>query len=400
MDFEARRIVEALRSGVPSRAAGQYFSSARQDIISLLSGKLDETREKKTSGGIVVSGAYGEGKTHLLNTVFNIAHSNNMVCSFISLSRETPFDRMHLVYPKLVHNTFLPKRLQPGFLDILSDITPGSPLATEMLLYTVKHLEIDKLYYLFRSYLNTDDTEEKYLLLADLEGDFINNALLKKTYRRIFSEKAGFNVSFSKTKHMDNYLSMLSRLFLQLGYNGWVILFDESELIGKLGKKARLNAYKNMSSFLFPENYSRLQSTYSIFAITDSYLEDVIESKREFENLSQSGFEPKSYEAAEKALNSIISAPKLQQLNKDEILGILNKLKDFYMRAYDLKADIDMREIIKSTENRGYLLRTRIRAAVECLDQLYQYNKLGDIKINELGQVSYEEDIPSLDEMM
>jgi hypothetical protein len=48
----------------------------------------------------------------------------------------------------------------------------------------------------------------------------------------------------------------------------------------------------------------------------------------------------------------------------------------------------------------SYLLRTRIRAAVECLDQLYQHNAVGDIRINNLGEISYEEDLPSLENMV
>ena len=49
-----------------------------------------------------------------------------------------------------------------------------------MLLYAAKHLETDKLYYLFRSYLNTKYFDKKFLLQADLEEDFIANAFLKK----------------------------------------------------------------------------------------------------------------------------------------------------------------------------------------------------------------------------
>ncbi|MCL2351313.1 MAG: ATP-binding protein [Firmicutes bacterium] len=397
MDFEARKVIEALRSGVSSRTAGQYFSSARPEITKRISDRLSDIRGAGgRSDGMVISGKYGEGKTHLLNTVFNMAQSENMAVSFISLSKETPFDKLHLVYKKLLNNTYLPRRLQPGFLDELSDITPNHPLASEMLAYTAKHLETDKLFFLFRSYLHTEDPDEKYLLLADLEGDFVGNADLKKIYRRIFGEKAAYNVNFTKTRHMNDYFAMLSHLFLQMGYNGWVILFDETELIGRLSRTARLKAYKNMASFLFPSEYSRLRATYSIFAITASYAEDVIDAKHEFENLKESALDEKDCEAAEKTLQAICQAKQLQPLTKEEIAGVLEKLKDFYRRAYGWDFDIDMAQVAKITDERGYLLRTKIRSAVECLDQLYQYNQSGDIRIGELGDVSYEEDAPDL----
>jgi hypothetical protein len=395
IDFEARRVVEALRSGVSSRAVGQYFSSARPKITAQISDKLETVRETGVSDGMVITGRYGEGKTHLLNTVFNMAQSENMVVSFISLSKETPFNRPYLVYQKLLHNTYLPKRLQPGFLDLLADITVKHPISGEMQAFAAKRLVTDKLFYLFRAYLSTDDLDEKYWLLADLEGDFIGAATLKKIYKRIFSEKVSYNTTFSKTKHMDDYFAMLSYLFLQLGYSGWVLLFDETELIGKLGKKARLDAYKNMASFLFPGEFSGLQATYSIFAVTSSYIDDVVDGKHEYENLAESVLEPNDKKAAEMTLNAIMSSIQLAPLTKDEISSVMEKLKDFYKRAYNWSAGLSMPEIMKTVDSRG-LLRTRIRTAVECLDQLYQYNRVGDIKINELGQTTYEEDIPEL----
>ncbi|MEG0216362.1 MAG: DUF2791 family P-loop domain-containing protein, partial [Hungatella sp.] len=91
-DMEARHVIEALRSGVPSRAVGQYFSEARPVIMKTITDEINAVSSTGTSTGRIISGKYGEGKTHLLNTVFNIAHENNMVVSYLSLSKETPFD--------------------------------------------------------------------------------------------------------------------------------------------------------------------------------------------------------------------------------------------------------------------------------------------------------------------
>ncbi|ATW24513.1 BREX system ATP-binding domain-containing protein [Candidatus Formimonas warabiya] len=399
MDYEAQRVIEALRSGVSSRAVGHYFSSARPELMEQISRRLDRAKNTGASSGMVVSGKYGEGKTHLLNTVFNLAHSNNMVVSLLSLSKETPLDKLYLVYHKLVCNTYLPQRLQPGFQHVLQDITPNNPIAQDLLSFTGKHLDTDKLFFVFRSYLNVDDPDEKYLLLADLEGDFINNTYLRQIYKRIFAQPVRFAVPFSKSRHTMDYFTMLSRLFKLLGYNGWVILFDETELLGRLGKKARLTAYHNMASFLFPEQYARLESTFTLFALGASYREDVIESKHDFDNLATAFVDRAQREPAEKVLNHIITAPQLQPLNEEEILAVLEQVQEFHSRAYDWQPNLDGRQILKASENRGYLLRTRIRAAVEVLDQCYQYGQAGDIRINDLGEPQYaDEELPSLEE--
>lgn len=392
-DFEARHVIEALRSGIPSRAVGQYFSEARPKIMKEITDSIDTVGETGKSSGMVISGKYGEGKTHLLNTVLDLAHSNNMVVSYLSLSKETPFDKLYLVYQKLVNYTFLPKRLQPGFEQVLENMTPNSPLANEMLLYAAKQLETDKLYYLLRSYLNTEDQDEKFLLQADLEGDFIANVPLKQIYKRIFQQKVTYNVNFSKTKHCKDYFAFLSHLFVQLGYNGWVILFDETELIGRLGKKARLNAYRNMSRFLMPD--SELESTYSMFALGASYIEDVIEAKHEFQNLAE--IYPGEEEPMKSVLEQIIKAPQLLPLTKDEIYEVLHKVQMFHGRAYDWNPNVSIETMADATESGGYLLRTKIRAAIEFLDQLYQYGQVGKTRIDELGKEKFDEDVPSLE---
>lgn len=392
-DFEARHVIEALRSGIPSRAVGQYFSEARPGIMKEISGHLDETCETGKSKGMIIAGKYGEGKTHLLNTVFSMAHSNNMVVSYLSLSKETPFDKLYLVYQKLVNNTFLPKRVQPGFTQILEKMTPGSPAANELLLYAAKHLETDKLYYLLRAYLNTEDLDEKFMLQADLEGDFIANVLLKQIYRRIYNERVKYNVNFSKTKHCRDYFSFLSRLFRLMGYNGWVILIDETELIGRLSKKARLNAYRNMAQFLLPDE--RLEGIYTLFALGASYTEDVIETKHDYENLEE--IYPEQQEPVRTVLNLITRAQQLAPLTDSEIREVLKKIQVFHGRAYDWNPNISMGTILAATQSGGYLLRTKLRAAIELLDQLYQYGEAGNTRINELGQETFEEDVPSLE---
>lgn len=394
-DIEARHIIEALRSGVPSRAVGQYFSEARPRIMKEISSHLDLVCEEGKSSGMIISGKYGEGKTHLLNTVFHLAHSNHMVVSLISLSKETPMDKLYLVYQKIIQNTYLPMRRQPGFMQELEKISSNSPLANEMLLYAAKQLETDKLYYLFRSYLNTEDSDEKFLLQADLEGDFIANAPLKKIYRRIFGQPVKYNVNFSKTRHSGDYFSFMSHLFAQMGYHGWVILVDEAELIGRMGKKARLKAYRSMARFLLPEQY--LESTFSLFAFSASYVEDVIEAKHEYENLEQ--LYPEEPEPIKTVLDLLVRAPQLLPLTKSEINEVLTKIQDFHGRAYDWTPKLSVDSLAEITQSGGYLLRTKIRAAIEFLDQLYQYGKAGKTTINELGEEVYTENVPSLEEL-
>lgn len=391
-DLEARHIIEALRSGVPSRAVGSYFADARPRMMREVTDRMDSVSKTGKSSGMVICGKYGEGKTHLLNTLFTRAHANHMVVSYLSLSKETPMDKLYLIYQKLITNTYLPQHQQPGFLHVLENMTPNSPLSSEMVAFAAGQLETDKLYYLLRAYLNTEDNDEKFLLQADLEGDFIANAPLKKIYRRIFNCPAKYNVNFSKTKHCQDYFSFMGHLFSQMGYQGWVILVDEAELTGRLGKKARLNAYRNMARFLLPN--TEMESTFTVFALSSSYIEDVIEGKHDYENLTE--LFPEDPEPMRTVLELLQKAPQLHPLTKSEFQEVLAKLMDFHAKAYHWEPQVSVAALEKVTQAGGYLLRTKIRAAIEYLDQLYQYGECTDTRIQELTAESYGEEIPSL----
>lgn len=400
IDFEARQVIEALRSGVSSRTTSRYFSSARPSLIEGAARDLEAIASGEGVTGMIVSGKYGEGKTHFINTVFHMARQKNMVVSQISLSKETPFDKQFLIYQKLMSNTYLPGHLQPGFEQVFKNMTLGSPLAANLLEFAQNGLETNKLYFLLKSYLGTEDDDEKYMLLSDLEGDFINSSTLRQIYKRIFSQPAVYTTGFNKTKHCMDYFSFMSRLFQQMGYSGWVLLFDEAELIGRLGKKARVNAYRNMAHFLLPEEDTRLKAAYSVFALTASFVEDVIESKHEYENIDTANVSSLYRERAKQILDLISSTPQLAPLTQEEILLILKKVQELHGRAYSWTPAVDIQELYQATNKKGHLLRTRIRAAVEYLDQIYQYGQAADIQVNELSGETYTEDLPSLEELL
>ena len=117
-DFKSRKIIEALRSGVPSKEVGQYFSEARPKIMQMMKDGVDAAAQQGQSSGIIITGKYGEGKTHLLNSVYGLAESRNMVVSMLPLSKESPFNKQDLIFKKLMENTYLPGREQPGFMHV------------------------------------------------------------------------------------------------------------------------------------------------------------------------------------------------------------------------------------------------------------------------------------------
>ena len=107
MDWEARHLIEALRSGIPSRRVGKYFSSSRRELIDSIKEDMAEVAEGKSKGRVII-GKYGEGKTHMLNTIFSLAQEDNYVVSLVSISKETPPNNLVGLYKRIIENTYLP----------------------------------------------------------------------------------------------------------------------------------------------------------------------------------------------------------------------------------------------------------------------------------------------------
>ena len=102
--------------------------------------------------------------------------------------------------------------------------------------------------------------------------------------------------------------------------------------------------------------------------------------------------DPDAKNAALATLNACLRAPELAPLTRQETGSILLKIQEFHGKAYNWTPQVSEETLCEVSQNGGYLLRTRIRAAIEFLDQLYQYGEAGETRITELGQESLEED--------
>jgi hypothetical protein len=136
---------------------------------------------------------------------------------------------------------------------------------------------------------------------------------------------------------------------------------------------------------------ARTEASYCIFAFNAAYTPDVIETKHEYANLEDSTLLPEETAKVDAMLTEIVSATQLAPLNREESLEILRKICQYHGQAYGWQPNPDLEELLSAAEKHGYLLRTRIRTVVETLDQLYQYGETSEIRVNALGETTFEE---------
>lgn len=375
-DFEARHMMEALRSGIASRSVGAYFSSSRPEMVELIGRKLEDAR-KGMSGGLFFSGSYGTGKTHMLNTAFAMASDKNMVVSIISISKETPVNNLKVLYGKLMENTYLPGEIQPGFMDDIGQKLWSDPDALDFIRDFAYNLGNNRFGYALDSFLDTMNTDgnDNAKIRSFFSADSVIDSELKTIFNK--SSKAKGPVTFTPKKGHDmDYFYFMSALFKAMGYSGWLILLDEAELIARYTVLSRRGSYLNLSSLLYPE--PSLMNTCTLVAITPSYVDEILNGKDE-ENLIMLSerYDDIAKDKMLSVLNDISEALELKPLSEAELIEALRKLVNLHGRAYDWIPSIDIATLYSIT-SKGDLLRSKMRLAIEKLDNLLLYKDQPD----------------------
>ena len=92
--LDCRRALEALRNGVPNgeavRMLGCNQPQAEARFADLLAQAADRENPPPSALGMLVSGDFGSGKSHLLTHLERQALAEGFVCSKVAVSKETP----------------------------------------------------------------------------------------------------------------------------------------------------------------------------------------------------------------------------------------------------------------------------------------------------------------------
>jgi hypothetical protein len=86
----ARRAIEALRAGVPSREAVAALGSGQSAIEDRFEAMCASVTSG-SAGSMLIGGGFGTGKSHLLEHLARLALNAGWTVSRVVISKETPF---------------------------------------------------------------------------------------------------------------------------------------------------------------------------------------------------------------------------------------------------------------------------------------------------------------------
>jgi P-loop Domain of unknown function (DUF2791) len=291
MTLEARTAIEALRAGVPNRAAirqmGTEQTAIEHAFDAALQGAWHPSAQPRR--GLGIAGGFGTGKSHLLGYLAEAARLQGFVVSRVVISKETPLSHPGHVFAAAVRDAMLPDRPddpiaacasalreRPDELDGLEDLV-AAPEAGFAPVFAAA------LFLLRRSSTPVDVLRrlERFFAGAKLSTAAVRPALTAAGAGRAYSLKMP-----AAADVIGQTIRFVPHLFRAAGYAGWCILLDEVELIGRYTPLQRGLSYAQLAVWLGLDAARGFPGIVAAYAVTDDFAVAVIDARQDHDKLA------------------------------------------------------------------------------------------------------------------
>ncbi|MBE0433241.1 DUF2791 family P-loop domain-containing protein [candidate division WOR-3 bacterium] len=271
----AKAIIHKLGSfGTPPEFGIEHFSVGVENYLRVIEDEyLKGILKFNLSSFKLITGNYGGGKTHFLYLVRDIGWRNNYVTSYVTLSpTECPFDRLELVYKKVVQNLRTPvsDRLwdQPWDLgiDVLLKHWVGTVSEGGNILSQIRSYESSSFTNGVKAAvmnLLADNEEGFQEVVQWLKGEELPREL-RLSYR--ISERIDRSNAFRMLRSLVQFVN-------SIGYAGLLLLFDEAERGMSISSaRDKRRALDNLRQLIDECGNARLPGAMFFYAIPDENL--------------------------------------------------------------------------------------------------------------------------------
>lgn len=395
--FQLRRVIERLRDGLFDPLGVQLLTAHESNLNRVFDQEV-KALDNNLPVHLCICGAYGRGKSHSLTYLRQRALRQGFVTSQINLDpREIPFHNFRQVYQALVAEIRFPgiektslvnqwkawakeKKDQSSnfnFLELLPDEMPHIFKAVLVAL-AQETVRLSKREKGLKKHAAFRPREFPYLLARALGGETVPVYRLRHAFK--YRQCPFYKDAPLTCRGAEPYLQMvygLACLFQQMGFNGWMLLFDEGESIAQTRITSRSKSYQILHKMFFPE--TPVSGFYPVFAFTDDFFMKVQEEDYDQVRIRKEVEIPyfeQNY--AEAWLDLTIY--RLHDLTLNEWKDLSEKLITLHARAYGWQPpETRIREEMarRLSETRNQEARLKLKALVDQLDLIHQERVLG-----------------------
>lgn len=283
----ARRAVEALRSGVPSRDAVAALGSGQSDVedrfTTLLDGVCGVRSEHR---GLLLGGGFGSGKSHVLEHLTHLALDRGFAVSRIVVSKETPLHDPAKVLRAAVESAMSPDGAVGAVAEAAAILDPESPGFAELLRWcSGSSSPVAEWFPVTLSLFPQVQAGEDNIADAIVRywsGDRLGVAEVRRHAKFAGLGKPALTAVPVRELARQRF-RFLARLFVAAGHQGWVLLFDEAELIGRYTLLQRGRSYAELARWLQPDADDPASPLATVVAMTDDFDAAVLTARNDKE---------------------------------------------------------------------------------------------------------------------
>lgn len=382
MALQARRAVEALRAGVPNRDAVRALGFADDALVA----GFDERLETLLSGvgddrqpvGLLLAAEFGGGKSHALEYLRHRALERNMAVSKVVISKETQLFDPAKLFRSAVEGLEVDDRTGDALADI-AVTRLNSRENRERFDEFATWLETSALNSRFAATIRLFEEAQADTVLQSRLVSFWGGGRLGVSELRRDLKSCGMAGLFPLEKIAARDLArqnfrFMARLLRAAGYEGWVILLDEVELVGRYSVLQRGRSYGELARLLGLDEEESISGLLTVGAITPDFESAVLVGKDDY---NQIGFKFRARGDYESELTAALAERAMSALRLDHavllrkpdtaMLGqTLTQLAEAYGQAYGTRPDVgpvsfegtwQMREYVRSWITRWDLNR-------------------------------------------
>jgi hypothetical protein len=353
---EFRLTVEALRAGVATKAAAKHVGTTQRAAMNAFHERLANSEAGDAVEPLAIGGPFGSGKSHFLQCLRSEALGAGYAVSLVSVGPEAPLGRLDLLLRTLANAT--------EASDVVGKATRELAISPR-----VDGMEFRE----FAEWVRASDLDPRFGALVDLyagfyaddefrlrivddfEGRTLPRAEMRARLKQLGIASTDALAARSQAELAPQRLRLLPQFLRACGRRGWVLLFDEVEVLGRFGPKQRLAAYASLGRIAEAARTggSRL---IPVFASTGgSYLEFISEDEAHL-----AVYDNDSTRDARRGIDLFRRVLPLTKPDRIEANEIMYRVKAIYDEAYGVRSP-DPRI---DNELLGYQLRTQIRTWV------------------------------------
>ena len=281
-----RRAVEALRSGVPSWDAVLALGTGQSGAEDAFADTLVRA-EDGVAGGLLLGAGFGAGKSHLLTHLAQLALDRGFAVSTVVVSKETPLHDPAKVFRAAVDALTGPSRTPGALADVVASLDPDTPRHAELVRWlNAPGAPVDARFAatlaVFDRLRGGDVPDSEDVVGAVLRfwaGEPLRTPDLRRALKSIGA--AGlFSFGPVPVRELARQRTrFLSRLVRAAGYAGWVVLFDEVELIGRYSMLQRGRSYAELARWVGGDPDDPGAHLAAVLAMTDDFEAAVLAGK-------------------------------------------------------------------------------------------------------------------------